>query len=184
MRYLAIDLETTGLDVQTAGIFHLAATVGDTAFPDPLAELSLLLNPWYHNQHVEFEPYAMMMNARYIANIATGPTPTYSLQAASTDLFDFIRINFPTGKVTAAGKNIRSLDLPVLQRLGFRMDVFHHRTLNVGNLFVTPQDDHLPDLKACLQRAGLPAEVSHDALDDCKQVVRCVHAWAKRHDGD
>lgn len=86
----------------------------------------------------------------------------------------------PQVKFVAAGKNVAGFDLPFL-RAQCQFDRFriHHRVLDPAMMYFNPaQDDVPPDLKTCLQRAGLPPLVTHKAIDDALQVVQLVrHAY-------
>ena len=51
------------------------------------------------------------------------------------------------------------------------------RMMDPGILFLEEQDELLPDLSNCLERAGMDNLVTHNALDDAKQVRDLIEFW-------
>lgn len=80
-------------------------------------------------------------------------------------------------RINVAGKNIATFDWPRLKRLPCWDLTARHRMLDPGPLYLRPREDEkIPDQSQCLARAGLPTSVSHHALEDAMQVV-----WLLRH---
>lgn len=87
----------------------------------------------------------------------------------------FINTCFGGFKVIFAGKNFAGFDKPWLIQRGFKLNA-HHRTIDVGFHFAKPEDEYLPVLQDCLERAGIESKVTHNALEDALQVVELVRA--------
>lgn len=77
-----------------------------------------------------------------------------------------------------AGKNVAGFDIPFLRQIKGIFPKFAHRTIDPGMLYFNPVTDLIPpDLKTCKQRAGLNAEVSHEALDDAWDVIQLIRRY-------
>jgi len=49
---------------------------------------------------------------------------------------------------------------------------FRHRVLDPASLYFDPKiDAALPDMKTCMERAGIEGEVAHTAVHDAKVVI-------------
>jgi len=83
-------------------------------------------------------------------------------------------------KITAAGKNFSSFDLPFLKKIG--TFPFQHRALDPAVLYYRPlEDEGLPDTKTCMERAGMDGKVAHTAVEDAKAVVQLIrYAFSQR----
>jgi DNA polymerase III epsilon subunit-like protein len=83
-----------------------------------------------------------------------------------------------TGKLNIAGKNFSSFDAKFLEKYyAFKtaiLDRARHRVLDIGSMYVTKGDSFIPDLKHCLERAGLNNEVPHTAVEDAVLVVKAA----------
>jgi len=79
--------------------------------------------------------------------------------------------------ITIAGKNVVGFDVPFLKQLPRFTEVFrfHQRAIDPAILFVDWKEDIvLPSLDNCLKRAGFKNSVTHDALQDCKDVIKVL----------
>ena len=75
-----------------------------------------------------------------------------------------------------AGKNLAMFDLPFLRKHNIDMNG-RHRLIDPSILYADwDKDEALPDLKTCLERAGLNPVVSHTAVDDALQVANLILA--------
>lgn len=82
---------------------------------------------------------------------------------------------FPMSVVTA-GKNFGSFDLRFLKTLPGLNEMirFHHRTFDPGPLYTRIDDDSIPNMDTCLERAGIDEKVPHHAVEDSKLVVKLI----------
>lgn len=206
MKYVSIDLETTGLDPSSCDILEFAAVIDDTLKPEvPVEHLpcfrALVVAESYHG-----EPCALAMHPglfREIAAAGDQALPHRSTDGLAQhvkwtlgpgDLFTLFDqwleesgIYYPhldtvaRAKILVAGKNFAGFDMRFLRRMGPLWDrTFSHRVLDPAMLFVQAEDERPPSLEQCLDRAGFVKTVSHQALDDARDVVRCIRAGLSR----
>lgn len=202
MKYVSIDLETTGLDPSTCDILEFAAVVDDTLKPEvPVDQLpsfrALVVAKSYRG-----EPYALAMHPELFREIASADkllpynaerafVRSHSWALAPGDLFTLfeqwaveVGVLGPErkGKILVAGKNFAGFDLRFLrENNGVMWDrTFSHRVLDPAMLFTLAEDDKPPSLELCLERAGFTKTVSHRALDDARDVVRCIRSGLSR----
>jgi DNA polymerase III epsilon subunit-like protein len=197
VKYLSVDLETTGLDPSYCQILEIGAVVDDMAWPDKLPNwkngLAFGGRPFFHaylvNEVITGSAYALMMNAAIIEKIAKRKDYKsfnfYTPEEAVEKFLDFVYEHFPSNsykKVTVAGKNFSSFDRNFLVKLpnsGELMSRFHHRVFDPGSMYFGSEDTELPNLETCLKRAGIGGEVTHNACEDAYQVIQVIRAWVK-----
>ena len=89
-------------------------------------------------------------------------------------------IDISKDKINIAGKNFANFDAKFLNKYGLFNDVIlkksRHRVLDVGSMYVMPEDDCVPNLKQCLERAHIQKEVAHTSIDDALDVVNLIQA--------
>lgn len=183
MRYISIDIETTGLNPKTCDVIEIGALIEDT---DDIRSFNQM--PSFHcyvwKDNYRGEPYALAMNAHIFQKMlelrkAGSPLVMYPEDIAQK-FGQFLRQHFGDVKPTVAGKNVAGFDLPFLTEnilnWGYAIK-FHHRVIDPGMMYFDPRNDQVPpDLKECKKRAKLPEQVSHEALDDAWDVIQLVRA--------
>lgn len=172
MKYVSLDIETTGVRPKQDQILQLALVVEDTSKPEiPVAELPyfccLVKHDNYHGN-----AYALALNAWILDRISgrcrtPSPYPIYSLEEATLTARDFLEKHFASFKITVAGKNAAGFDIPFLPTA--LSDMFRHRVIDPGSVFVDWSKDRLPALGDLID-----TEVSHDALGDARDVITCL----------
>lgn len=177
LKYVALDVETTGRDPSKHQVLELALVV-ETDWATPVADLPCLRLTVDHPL-ICGEVKALTMNRDLLAEIhQRGGDAT--VRDGWGKVRQFLRLFFPDDedeKVTVAGKNAGSFDLPFCAATfeGWEPRRFYHRVLDVGSLYVDPfADACLPDTAECMRRAGLPGAVPHTALDDARLVVQMI----------
>lgn len=173
LKYVSIDVETTGLNPRIHLIVEVAAVVADTEdITTPLHELAAYRSVIVRDLSV-WSTFCLDLHSKnglirdmQLCKDAT-PDNVYK------DLSAFLSSEFGKDPINVAGKNFSGFDRPFLEQLGpFR---FRHRVLDPAMLFTTPSDGQLPDLKTCLQRAGLKdVGVEHRALGDALCVIELI----------
>lgn len=87
-------------------------------------------------------------------------------------------ININEEKITVAGKNFAGFDVKFLREfdpfVNLIVNKTRHRTIDVGNFYVEADDEVMPNLKTCLERAGINKEVEHTSIGDAVDVVHLV----------
>jgi len=194
MRFVSIDLETTGLDPLTDQILQVGLCVGDTQTHTLLGSIHWNVLP--PKGRVHGDVFAMSMNAGILKEIKEGVNcvPMEKIPETiakwlvgqfgfSHDKDKRVKIPgtgvdvIPLSPVTVAGKNFGSFDLQFIKAtwpaFGELIPI-RHRILDVGSLWLEADDLAVPDLKTCLKRAGIMKEVAHNAQEDAEDVARCV----------
>jgi oligoribonuclease len=178
MKYLSLDIETTGLDPNHCNILELGAYVEDTAVYRDREEL-----PFFH-AYLDLpvytgEPYALAMNVRIfetILKLRKSGSPMLMRPTVLVDTFsEFLYKNFGDEIPVPAGKNVAGFDIPFLATLPRWNDkiALKYRTMDPSMLFFNPlMDVSPPSLAECKKRAKLPEHVSHEALDDAWDVIQ------------
>ena len=181
MKYVSIDIETTGLDPATCQILEFGAVL-DLCDGRPVHE-----QPTFHryilNHRITGDPKALAMNAEIIRRIAN-LDPKYKFCAAGDLCEEFYRwlqmyglLIYPSDKIVAAGKNFASFDLQFLKALPNWDIPIHHRCIDPGSLYFLPyQDAEVPSTKTCMERAGIEGEVAHTAVEDARVVLQLIRA--------
>jgi oligoribonuclease len=191
MKYLSLDIETTGLDKQNAQIIQVAVVVDDMV--TPVEKLPRFVS-FIDHELLRFEPYALEMHRRsgllerYLAEKGKS-----SLNQVFEKLNGFLQEHYElTGKAkyNVAGKNVAGFDLPfIAAEMADQADIFlgkcSHRVIDPGTAFTDfYSDKSVVNLDDCKKRARVfSAPVSHDALDDALDVVNVVREIAANNRG-
>lgn len=82
-------------------------------------------------------------------------------------------------KITPIGKNFSGFDRPFIERYCPDILKFRHRSIDVGNLWMLPEDETPPDLMECIRRAGLSTDNAalHTAVWDAMMCFDLYRAW-------
>jgi len=193
MKYVSIDIETTGLDLETCQVLSIGAVIEDTNDIKPVEEL-----PTFHgvvlSKQLSGQPYALDMNTDLIEAMVYYQTADederidlerlkgmkfYEKDQIVEAFYKFLLENGiePDGDkvhITAAGKNFATFDLKFLERLPrWKQWIRVRQRIIDPSLLYTDwkADDSLPGLGLCKLRAGLPEEVAHDAVEDARDVI-------------
>lgn len=188
MRYLSLDLETSGGKPQRHQILELAAVVEDTKKLLPLPELPSFRRVVRHPEYVGTAG-ALALNARLLQELARKePNPELCTpEELLPQLREFLLAQgFKTDKqncvtVTMAGKNIASFDLGFLRELpGYGTLVRAEPAMLDPAAFYLNwrKDTRLPTMQTCKARAGFEDDtVAHEALADALDVVQLLRPF-------
>jgi DNA polymerase III epsilon subunit-like protein len=217
MKYISIDIETTGLNPLACNTLSIGAIIEDTNNPVPYEEL-----PKFHvailHEELQGSPYAINMNRDLIETIVQYQTAKdqdekndlvhmtgmqfLKLNEVAQSFNDFLyqngmiefNLNEPVrhvnGKmlpivgmktkpttITAAGKNFGTFDKLFLEQIPHWNQVvkFRSRIIDPSILFVDwKNDNQLPSLNECKERANVPGIVTHNALEDAWDVIQTL----------
>jgi oligoribonuclease (3'-5' exoribonuclease) len=191
MKYVSVDIETTGLDRITNDIIEFAAVIDDLNDPKPIDEL-----PVFHayiekeNRIYVGDPFALSMHQKIFEILACPGShedkqfcTVNSLMYAFSNFLHQHKYPFNEEKnkftIIPAGKNFGSFDRPFLEtkvpKEHWHDIYFHHRILDPAMLYFNPAiDDILPDTKTCMERAEIEGEVEHTAEADAKVVIKLL----------
>lgn len=201
MKYVSIDIETTGLDPEKCQILQIGAVIEDTNQVRQLEELATFNCVVEHPEYVG-QPTALSMNSHLLKIL--GEMERFS---DKEERINYRKVNniLPVGTVAqsfnmwlvangftatdngavvinAAGKNFATFDKLFLQKLpNWSAKIqMRQRVIDPAIMFVDwLQDGSLPNLQTCIQRASLEGEVTHDALQDAFDVIRVIRAKTK-----
>lgn len=203
MKYISIDIETTGLDPELNDVLSIGAIIEDSANPLPYEEC-----PKFHAAIVRHQitgsPRAINMNAELIEAIGgwLEPKDEYSRNEIETTtgltfyyeenvVLAFHKFLFENGltdsaevtskmkpvTITVAGKNFASFDKLFLERLPRWKQAIRikQRILDPAILYVDwKADSDVPNLNKCKERAGIQGAVTHNALEDAWDVIEVL----------
>lgn len=188
MRYISLDLETTGGRPARHQILELAAVVEDTKNLRPLAELPYFRRVVRHPEYVGTAG-ALALNAGLLRELdRKEPNPEL---CEPTELLPQLREfllaqGFKTDKndcvaVTMAGKNIASFDLGFLRELpGYGTLVRAEPAMLDPAAFYLNwrKDTRLPTMQTCKARAHFADDtVAHQALADALDVIELLRPF-------
>lgn len=183
MKYLSIDIETTGLDPETCQILEIAVILDD--LKKPLSGRPITDCPSFHcyvvHPQIQGQAYALSLHSEMLRRIAKREPGYLYVRPERMDwevrhwLWDQDPSWDLTQSVMVAGKNFGSFDRQFLQRLPCWGLQFHHRSLDPALLYFDPQvDQELPSTGECLRRAGLDLQLDHTALADAELVIQLL----------
>jgi DNA polymerase III epsilon subunit-like protein len=195
MKFVSIDIETTGLDAETCDVLEIGAII-NTDDETPLSELPqfrfVVIADSYAGQ-----PYALAMHSKLFAEIEANKT-NVQWPATQEDYkyiygraYDFARTftrwlelhEIDPGKFVAAGKNFANFDAKFLLKLCDvgRVLKWQHRILDPSSMYARKDDEFLPGMGVCLKRAGIETidfeGGAHAALYDAAEVVALIRQF-------
>lgn len=183
MKYVSIDLETTGLDVYADDILEIGAVIDDLKSPiNELPRYRAVVGTSRYKGH----PYALHLNAKLFKEIVDGSPDVKLPRDAIWGFVNFLKDNgIDTSKIHAAGKNFANFDKPFLKNfydqnrhaIGPEPCImnFHHRSLDPGSMYLDPViDKWIPGMEECMRRAGIEGEVAHTAVEDALIVIKLI----------
>jgi len=187
MKYVSLDIETTGLSPGDDQILEFAAVVDD--WVTPIGDLPKFERLIKHDR-IRGNPFALHMNSEILRLISKSPivcdraTKRFSQGCCTPDQllpqFNYWlnELEVEPMNIHAAGHNAAGFDIPFIKWLDGYGEIikFHHRVLDVGSLYFEPDDHELPFTQKCLSRAGIPGELQHRALPDALNAVHLIRA--------
>ncbi|MDJ0364420.1 hypothetical protein QMK33_04595 [Hymenobacter sp. H14-R3] len=195
MRYVSLDLETSGSDPIRHQVLELAAVVEDTrrTATTPLAELPAFRRALRYRE-LTGTPGALALNARLLVELADktkADAPDICAPAeVLPQLREFLLANgFKPDKkdcvsFTIAGKNVGTFDVLFLRQLpGWGTLVRSEpAVLDPAAFYLNwHKDSRLPSMLICQARLGDPEpHVAHEALADALEVVRLLRPFYDR----
>ena len=177
MKYVSIDLETTGTDPATCQILEIGAVVQELG-GEELDRYSVILQ----YEQLTGSPYALWLNHELIKKISKGEglRPDIAFRDFHTWIgghygsghtWEEEGREYGSGLLVVAGKNVAGFDIPFFKHYYPSIaNLFHRRTLDPCVLYMRSDDIIPPSLSTCLERAGMSNVVTHNAMEDAEQV--------------
>ena len=181
MKYVSIDIETTGLAFNSQ-ILQIGLAIEDTNNIRPIKELPTK-TIWINHDKLTVEAGALKLHSM------TGFWEKY-FKASKTNYHEVVEsillflTHYKSGelvdgiyKFNVAGKNYNSFDRVFLEKLTNWTNTLYarRRALDPAMMYIDWfRDLKLPNQDLCLKRAGIDETVSHDALEDAIQVVKLL----------
>lgn len=172
--YVALDIETTGLDPEKHQVLELALVIDDRS-------QRVIDCPFYRtlvrHETIVGSPFALAMNAELLKQIGRGDG--ISPLAMSRGVATWLRSHKADRRVlTPLGKNVGSFDWQFLKRVEeFPVDLFGHRMLDVGSLYATP--DGISSQEELCNRIAIEYDIpgkAHEALYDARVSLALARA--------
>lgn len=190
MKYLSIDIETTGLNYEKHQILSFACIIEDTENNLSFENIPKLYLEFKDEIKEGADFKALAMNSEVLNNIADNGG-FYSNELGNLLHKFLIDNNINVNEsLNLAGKNLSEFDLKFLSKISWltyheghaedkliylKTMKYSRRIIDVAILYADwGKDKHLPNLSLCKERAGLETNVSHNALDDAWDVIRLL----------
>lgn len=186
MLILSIDIETTSIDPEKGQLLSLGAVAYNSLTLQEVGTFHGCVN------YGEFygEPVALSMNSSLLMHIARNGADVFpDLMTLFKSFGNFLEGiewgEHPDNKITLCGKNFLMFDEKWLDnkcqevygmnfRKSFSEANFGRRYLDVGPMFAKMSDSEIPNLSECMLRAGIDGTVTHNALQDARDVLNCA----------
>ncbi|MDD5359468.1 MAG: exonuclease domain-containing protein [Sulfurovaceae bacterium] len=190
MKYVSIDIETTGLDPLDNQILEIGMVIEDTNNILPIEKLPRFHCYIKHNEIIG-NAYAINMNRDIIQKIVENDTEKYQIlkeEQVATYVYGWLSQYFPPKnnyiKITPAGKNFNAFDKLFLEQLPELKSLvrFAHRAIDPAVLCMDWKcNDELPTLEDCKIMCGLEKSVAHTAIEDALDVIRIMRVATENY---
>lgn len=194
MKYVSIDIESSGLDIDRCSILEIGLVLDDLEDIKPISELKiariLVLSDGFY-----CEPRAAVMNADLIKEIAdydyskgmndqfVGDNVmqcvcrSHKIPGTLARVMEWFGFEKDSGRYTIlpAGKNFDKYDRQMLNRVDWTKTIDPSPAIDPGSMFWRPGDKKLPSLDECMKRSEYDGTSHlHSAVHDALDVVRCI----------
>lgn len=185
MKYISIDIETTGIDPKTCQIIEFAAIIEDTENILPFKKIPkyerIIKHPSYSGS-----AFAINMNQRIFKILAENSSQDIiPAESLARGFYYFTASNGLHGEtLNVAGKNFARFDWEFLINIPDwnKYITMSHRVIDPAILCVNWKwDDHLPNSELCKSRTKIKGPVTHKALDDAWDVIQIIRKKTKNY---
>ena len=190
MKILSIDIETCGLDPSLHPMIEFGAVWDDGI--DRRSFRALVVR---RDGNYNMTPYCVALHQGLFAEIEhvdwegmesggyeeSGSDPSYRIVCLVEELGTWFRGWLDNvgaaGRLNVAGKNFSSFDAAWVGELLLEAGIkLRRRVLDPAMLYIEDEDEKLPDLKTCCQRAGIEYDdaAAHGAVYDAMVVSKLL----------
>lgn len=184
MKIIAIDVETTGLNVNQDQILQIGAVMFDsTDMETPVDELPSFETLVQYDRYTG-DAFALQMNQAILLRLAKegGAPPADAifnlLRGFILDHSEEIENAQGFKKKVAPhplGFNVAAFDIAMLKNHGLNPTLIHHRPFELGTMFAHPETGPAKSSEIIPKLLG--TEVAHDALKDAQDAVELYRIW-------
>lgn len=163
MKYVSIDIETTGLNPKTCQIIEFGAVTNSGEE----------FHRYIRHDKIIGELHAITMNQAILSKLEEYGTDPKALAWEFREFLDTCGFD---SKINVAGKNYAGFDAKFLSKIhnwDWRINT-RLRVLDPAILYYRPGDTKLPDLQTCMKRAGMEGVVPHNAVEDARIVKELI----------
>lgn len=189
MKWLSLDVETSGLNCIVNQILEIAVVIDDTSYPQ-----NIIKNlPHYHrvikHDWITWDEDACRINRRYVHALLNGDLKSLGQVISPHELVDDLRHwlvekGLNPKNLTCGGKNFATFDWGFLKQLWNYDDMLyiHKRVIDPAIFFHDKKDNKLPDTKTCISRCDFLDldEENHHPVEDAERVIVLVRDGLKR----
>lgn len=181
LKYVSIDIETSGINPNRHQILSVGAVIEEAGVNTPIEKLPSFYCVIPYKEIVG-EPFALEMNRELIKEIkeyqidpSKNKEKFLDRNDVAPKLREFLVDNGLEGTINVAGKNFEAFDKKFLEGLPHWNIKYHRRVLDPSILCVDWEaDEVLPNLDLCKKRWGVGGKVTHNALDDTRDVIKVL----------
>jgi DNA polymerase III epsilon subunit-like protein len=190
MRYVSIDLETTGTNPSVHDIIEFAAVIDDIGSNKPIEKLPTFHRFIKKESSYVCEAKAVIINQRVFEKLASNDDDEIiTIEDLMYAFGNFLHSNgltqnkYGTTIINVAGKNFGTFDYQFLKNKipdgQWNNISMRHRFIDPSILYFEPGDIALPDILKCTERMEQETGEKivwshHSALDDALQIVRLM----------
>lgn len=189
MKYVSIDIETTGVNPLVNDIIEFAAVIDDTNAKVPIENLPKFHRYIKKEGTYNFDAQAVVMHKRIFEKILQNGDDCIYIDDLMYAFGNFLQDNDISpnryGKIAlnVAGKNFGSFDYQFLKEKikqeNWNNIIFRSRFIDPAILYFENEDYALPDLETCVKRYQRQSGQkynwdNHTALDDAMEVIKLV----------
>ncbi len=179
MKFIILDLETTGLNPNVHSIIQVGAIAVDTGlweYEGHQGTFEFTINPgdavWSPNAIRMHQQSGLLTEA--LTN-GHGPDTFQRAFLSWLESAGYFLYHDEPERITLAGANVGGFDLQFLRRMHWENIYFDDRTIDPAIYCVDyEQDEKLPSLQTCKERTGNTTPVAHTALADCWDVYNIL----------
>lgn len=190
MKYVSIDLETTGTDPNAHDIIEFAAVIDEIGSDKPIEKLPVFHRFIRKESSYICEAKAIVINQRVFEKLASDDDEeTIVIEDLMYAFGNFLcnhgitANKYGTTIINVAGKNFGTFDYQFLKAKipdnQWNNISMRHRFIDPSVLYLEPGDNCLPDILKCTERMEQETREKitwshHSAVDDALQIVRLI----------
>lgn len=181
MKFISIDVETTGVDPNTNKVIQIGACICDLSEPFDRTKTPTFFCNVKWSTAIPWDYQAVVMNSGIVEEMLKNKESEENLppnEVTGEFKYWLSSNSIPVNKgFTVAGKNFSGFDLQFLNISipHWRNEIrIKQRVIDIASHFWVFGDECLPTLQECLNRAGIERSVTHNALQDALDVAELV----------